>query len=141
MPYPNRSIAFFCIPFVLTFCLLSLGSAQESLIELQYKNQALSADLKEAPLKAVVEKIKEWGIWVKGEEHLVNRQVSTQFKNLSVRDGMKRIFSGISYCLIFGRKSRLDGLIIIGRARPRAHPTLKPKKTPKLIRPKKTPKK
>lgn len=131
MYYPCRFIEFFLIAFVLSFFFLSAGSAQEPVIELQYKKQTLSVNLKAAPLKAVVDKIKKWGIRVKGEEHLGNRQVSTQFKNLPVRAGLKRIFSGISYCLIFDPESRLDGLIIIGHARPRVHsPKLKGKNPP-----------
>ena len=110
--------------------------AQEGRIYLDFANQKVSANIREAPLKAVIKKIKnEKGIWFlnwfKGNESLFDNKISLRFKNIPVHEAMERIFSGINLALIFDSQHSIEGVFLFGkpgkrrsivRRRPRRRP-------------------
>jgi hypothetical protein len=88
-------------------------------MNLKIQGKALSADLKNIPLKFILEKLeRERGIWFKGDESLFNEQVTVQFEGLSLEDGLKRILSSINYCLLFDQDRKMDGVILLGKKKP-----------------------
>lgn len=94
--------------------------AQEGRIYLDFADQTVSANIREAPLKAVIKKIKsEKGVWFlnwfKGSESLFDEKISLRFKNIPVRDAMERIFSGINLALIFDSQDSIEGVFLFGK--------------------------
>lgn len=94
--------------------------AQEGRINLDFANQKVSANIREATLKAVIEKIKyEKGVWFlnwfKGSESLFDNKISLRFKNIPVQDAMERIFSGINLALIFDSQHCIEGVFLFGK--------------------------
>jgi hypothetical protein len=91
--------------------------AEEGALKLEFRNGSVSANLEEAPLKDVMEKIKAGtDIWIKGAEVLDEDTVSMEFEDLSVEHALERILSALNYSLVFDDKSRLVGVFIVGRA-------------------------
>jgi len=103
-------------------------------VDLTFKGETLSANLKEVPLKTVLEKIsREKGVWIKGNDSVLEEKVSIEFRELSLTDGLKRIRAPMNYSLVFDLERNLVGVIIIGKEKPgyamakgRAVPTRKP---------------
>lgn len=86
-------------------------------VDLVFKEETLSANLKKVPLKVVLEKIsREKGIWFKGDASVLEGKVSLQFQNLTLHDGLKRILAQIDHSLVFNRAGRLIGLYIVGKS-------------------------
>jgi hypothetical protein len=85
-------------------------------VDLVFKEETLSANLDEVPLKVVLEKIsREKGIWIKGKGSVLEGKVSLQFRDLSLQDGLRRILAQCNYILVFNRAGRLVELYIIGK--------------------------
>lgn len=128
----------------LAFLLLSASLlAEERKIELDFGASTISADIKEAPLRAVVEEIKKheeavwFKIWLKGTKTSLDDKVSVRFTHLSIRDGMERIFSSMNYSLIFDQHGKLLGVFLLGRpARTRGRVTRvrTPRAPPRYVR-------
>ncbi len=103
-------------------------------VDLIFKGETLSANLKEVPLKTVLEKIsREKGVWVEGKESVLEKKVSLEFRELSLTDGLKRILAPMNYSLVFDLERDLVGIIIIDKGKPdysmskgRAVPTRRP---------------
>jgi hypothetical protein len=95
--------------------------AEERIIDLDFGASTLSADIKEAPLRAVIEEIKRqeegiwFKIWLKGTKTSLDDKVSVRFTHLSIRDGMDRIFSSMNYSLIFDQHGKLLGVFLLGK--------------------------
>jgi hypothetical protein len=95
--------------------------AEERRIDLDFEASTLSADIKEAPLRAVVEEIKRqeegiwFKIWLKGTKTSLDDKVSVRFTHLSIRAAMDRIFSAMNYSLIFDEHGKLLGVFLLGR--------------------------
>ena len=89
--------------------------AQSASIGLTFKGDALSANLKGVCLEEILEKLeREKGISWKGNSSLLEEEVTVQFKNLSLDEGVKRILRSMNHYLIFDAGERLAGIIIIG---------------------------
>ena len=106
---------------LLFFFLSPAIRAQEGRIYLDFANQTVSANIREAPLKAVIKKIKsEKGVWFlnwfKGSEFLFDEKVLLRFKNIPVGDAMQRIFSGINHALIFDSQHSIEGVFLFGKS-------------------------
>lgn len=106
---------------LLFFSLSPVIQAQEGKIYLDFRNQTVSANIKEAPLKAVIKKINsKKGVWfkkwLKGSEFLFDKKVSLRFKNIPVRDAMERIFSGINHAFIFDGQHSIEGVFLFGKS-------------------------
>jgi hypothetical protein len=88
-------------------------------VDLVFKEETLSANLDEVPLKEVLEKIsREKGIWIKWKGSVLEGKVSLQFRDLYLQDGLRRILAQCNHSLVFNRAGRLIGLYIIGKGKP-----------------------
>jgi len=87
-------------------------------VALIFKGETLSANLKEVPLKAVFEKIsREKGVWIKGNDSVLEEKVSIEFRELSLSDGLKRILASMNYSLVFNLERKLVGVIIVDKGK------------------------
>lgn len=104
---------------ILFFSGLNLSSAQPRSVELNLSNQTLSAKIKEAPLRDVIETMEKEGVWfklwLKGKESVLDERVSVTFTGLPVQQGLERILSTLNHCLVFDRNGRLSGVILLGK--------------------------
>lgn len=76
----------------------------------------MSADLNEALLSNALGKImKEKGIWVKGDESLLDHKVSVEFKERSFKEGLQKILSGLNHSLVYDKSDQVVGVFIFGR--------------------------
>jgi hypothetical protein len=84
--------------------------------DVQIKDKALSVNLKDVPLRSVVDSLKEKGnISFTADQALLDEKVSVQFKGLSLEDGIKRILSQMNYVLIFGKEGQVSGVRVLGK--------------------------
>jgi hypothetical protein len=109
--------------------------AAEGIIDLDFNKHAVTADIEEAPLRAVIEEIKRqvhgiwFKIWLGGSKTSLNERISVKFKDLSIRDGMERVFSAMNYSLVFDTHHNLIGIFILGKpARARGRRTEIPRR-------------
>jgi len=95
--------------------------AEEGYIDLDFGNRTLSANITEAPLRAVIREIKKekeriwFRIWLKESKVSLYEKVSVQFKDLPIRDGLKRILSTMNHSLIFDNHGNLLGVFLLGK--------------------------
>ena len=99
--------------------LCSVVSAQEERLYLAFDQGRLTANIKNTPLKAVLNRIKEQRsiYFDKGfmrNPSLLDNDVSVQFTNLPIRNGLERILSGINHSLIF-KGNRVEGVMLLGK--------------------------
>lgn len=125
----SKAIITFIVASLLVFLSSALIIGEEGYIDLDFGNRTLSANIKEAPLRAVIgeiEKEKEgiwFRIWLKESKVSLDEKVSVHFKHLPIRDGVKPILSTMNYSIIFDNNGRLLGVFLLGkpaRARGRA---------------------
>jgi hypothetical protein len=110
----------FFLAFVLVLSAFSPVCAEEADVVYKTETRTLSVNIKDIPLKNILEKLKkETGIWVKGSESLFQGNVSAQFDNLPLQDGLKRILSSMNYSFMFGPNDKLEGVVIIGKGKSR----------------------
>jgi type II secretory pathway component GspD/PulD (secretin) len=75
---------------------------------LVFQGATVTANLKEAPLKTVFEKVqKETGIWFRVVESELDERVSIKFENLSVKEGLKRILRTMNYSFLFDQDDNI----------------------------------
>jgi hypothetical protein len=117
----SKAIVTFIAASLLFFLSSALIIAEEGYIDLDFGNGTLSANIREAPLRAVIGEIRKekegiwFKIWLKGSKVSLDEKVSVQFKNLPIRDGVKRILSTMNYSLIFDNHGKLLGVFLLGR--------------------------
>jgi len=92
------------------------ASSSTAEIGLEFKGQMMSAELQGVSLRLILEELEsEKGIWFKGDESVLDEEVSIRFKDLPLHEGLRRILSTINHVLVFDEGERLVGLFIIGR--------------------------
>ena len=97
------------------FGLFSASTTRGAHIDLTFQGDVLSANLKEIPLRDILEKLEaEKGVSWTGNSSIGEKKITRRFKDLSLEDGMKRILASMDYCLIFDSNERLASVIIIG---------------------------
>ena len=85
--------------------------------ELLIENGTISADLKEVPLRKVLEQILEQAdVWYKCDESLFREKISIQFKDLPLKTGMRRILASFDHALEFNARGELIGLTLLGES-------------------------
>jgi len=104
-------------PLVLFLTSVS-AQAQEGKVKLNFEKETLSADIEQAPLRAVLNRIKEkkgiwYSTWFKGESTL-NEKVSVQFRRLPIKDGLERILSDVNHSLVL-QGSGVVGVMLFGK--------------------------
>jgi hypothetical protein len=94
-------------------------SADERDIHITLRNGTVSAKIREAPVRAIIGKLKEKGIWFrlwfKEKEPLLDETVSVQFRKLSIQRGIERIFSSMNCSLVFDHHANLLGIFLLGK--------------------------
>lgn len=103
----------------LIFSIYATAYPQQRRLYLTFKKQRLSANIKNTSLEAVLDKIKDKkNIWFETgfmrDSSLLDDDISVQFRNLSVQDGLERILSGINHSLMFKGNS-VVGVMLFGR--------------------------
>ncbi len=97
-------------------CCFSPALAREGNIDLKLEGDTVSADLKRAVLGDILEDLnKERGIWWKGDQSVLEENVTVQFTDLSLEDGMKRILGFLDHCLFFDNDGKLVGVFLAGK--------------------------
>lgn len=122
MTVMHKVCRLFLTLLVAIFLLLSLYSTvcpQDTKLYLDFKKQRLSASIKNTPLKAVLDEIKdEKNIWFETgfmrDSSLLDDDISVQFRNLRVQNGLERILSGINHSLIF-KGNNVVGVMLFGK--------------------------
>jgi|GEM_PF-4185703 len=108
-------------PFsVLIVILLTGVSAGQNEVSIRFEKGMVSADIRKVSLSRVLEVIREEkGIWLETgflkDESLLDEQISLQFQDVPVQDGLERILSGINHCLVF-EKGSIAGVMLFGKA-------------------------
>jgi hypothetical protein len=110
--------------FILFLLAHNSASGEPRKIELDFNNQTLSASIKSAPIRTVIAEIEEekgvwFKLWLKGENSILDEKVSVRFKNLPVKEALKRIFSPINHSLVFDQDGTLSGVVLFGKPEPR----------------------
>jgi hypothetical protein len=98
--------------------LCSVISAEEKRLYLAFDRGRVTANIKNTPLKAVLNRIKEQrSIYFDNgfmrDPSLLDNDVSVQFTNLPIQNGLERILSGINHSLIF-KGDRVEGVMLLG---------------------------
>jgi len=76
----------------------------------------LSAELKDVPLKEVFQYVQDAsGIWFRGDESLLEQEVSTNFEKMELDEGLRRILFSLNHAMIFDAKGNLAGVFLAGR--------------------------
>lgn len=82
-------------------------------IDLTFQGDILSASLKGARLKEILEKLeREKGISWRGDSSLLEGKITVPFRDLSFHEGVKRILGSMNHCPIFNASERLASVII-----------------------------
>jgi hypothetical protein len=90
MGITSKSLVILFIPFSFFLCVFSPAQAGEADIDLKIEGRTLSVNVKEIPLEDILERLKkETGIWVKGSQPLLQDDISAQFEDLPLQDGLK----------------------------------------------------
>lgn len=119
MKKPISGLTLCSIIMLFLLCTFSSSWSGTADIDLKFQGETLSANLTEAPLKDIAEKLeKEIGVSFKGDASLFNEKVSVRFKNLPLENGLKRILCRINYSLVFDGDGRVASVIVLGRAAP-----------------------
>lgn len=125
----SKAILTFLVASLLIFLSSALIIAEEGYVDLDFGKWTLSANIREAPLRAVIGEIKKeneriwFRMWLEGGRASLDERVSVQFKDLPIRHGLKRILSTMNHSLVFDNHGKLLGVFLLGkpaRARGRA---------------------
>jgi hypothetical protein len=85
------------------------GSIEISIIE-----DKISADIKGAPVKAVLDKLQEeYGLSYKVDGNVSNRAVFVKFEGMPLEEGIRRILSPLSCMMVYGENERIKKLFVI----------------------------
>jgi hypothetical protein len=103
-------------------CIFFLGvvtpvPAWDGGIDLRVEGEILSARIEGVPFKIVLENLeRQRGIWFMGDPSLLEEEVTVEFIELPLEQGLKRILSSVNHVLLFDGNGGVLGVIVIGRA-------------------------
>ena len=102
--------------WIVSCCLESAFAGTEN-ISLIFQESTCTALLEQEPLKNIIEKVRrETGIWIRAPESVLDERVSVQFKNLSLKEGLRRILRTMNYSLLFDQDGNLIGALVVAKA-------------------------
>jgi hypothetical protein len=88
------------------------------IFDLRFKGQTVSANLQGIALRDVLDRLeREKSIWHKSHPSVLDLRISVEFTELALENGLKRIFAGFDYSLMFDADQNVSGVVIFGRAR------------------------
>jgi hypothetical protein len=133
-----KPILFLCLCCFVLFFLCSSVSPQDRRLHLAFQQGRLSANIKNTPLKAVLDRIKKqrriyFDTGFMRDSSLLDNDVSLQFRNLPIQNGLERILSGINHSLIL-KGDRVEGVMLFGEPGKRSYrPSRRtvPRRTPR----------
>lgn len=115
----KKSVLFLCIviTFSLTFCLNSdATSVTKEGLRIEFDKGKLSVDIKDIDIKVVFKALEEKGkIEIVNQRILPDRKVSLKFKDLKVKEGLKKLMgvAGISnHLAVYKRGSKPDETVM-----------------------------
>jgi hypothetical protein len=93
----SKSLVILFIPFSFFLCVFSPAWSGRGDIDFKLEGHTLSANLKNIPLKFILEKLeRDRGIWFKGDSSLLGEQVAVQFEVLIIFNwGLPRLPNGM----------------------------------------------
>jgi hypothetical protein len=123
----SKLILALCVSFFALLFLRGVASAQETRLYLAFAQGRLTANIKNTPLKAVLDRIKEQRsiYFDKGfmrDPSLLDNDVSVKFTNLPIQTGLERILSGLNHSLIF-KGDTVEGVMLLGKPNKRTYRT------------------
>jgi hypothetical protein len=112
----EKTIWVLSITCLLCVLFYSLVQAEGGKIEIAFKDDRISATIEGGSLRDIAERFKaEKGIRINGKKSLLDEEVSVEFKDLAIVEGLKRIFSKMSYSLIFDQDGKVMEAMLFGK--------------------------
>ena len=112
---PNKRVTVFLVAAAFVLASFSPPCSEGGDIKMTWQEETLSADLSGVSLESVLEHLSaEQGIWFKVHKSVGDHKVSVYFTELSLEEGLKRIFAGLDYSLEFDGQGNPCGIVIVG---------------------------
>jgi hypothetical protein len=122
----QKTLALFFLAAFFALALACPFSWAQDGVNITWQEETFSADLSGVPLERVLEHLlEEEDIWFRVHKSVADYQVSVQFTDLSLEQGLRRLFAGLDYILEFDGEGNPCGIVILGEkesARGRAEP-------------------
>jgi hypothetical protein len=120
-----RLLLAFLVIIVVLFCFHATVSPQESRLYLNINGHRLSADIENTPLKKVIDQIKnQKDIWIDTtfmrDQSLLDNDISVTFGDVSMKEGLDRILTGINYSLFY-KGETVVGVMLFGKPGKRSY--------------------
>lgn len=112
----KRAVMMALVALALVVAAFCLQGWAEGDVKITWQKETLySADLSGVSLESVLEHLSdEEGIWFKVHNSVADHKVSVHFSELSLEEGLKRIFAGLDYSLEFDGEGNPCGIVIVG---------------------------
>lgn len=125
--------------FILTVLFwVPVVAAQTQFIQINEKG-LLSGDIQDVEIGRIVDELeRQHKLDVEGKELLPNDVVTSTFKNQTLEDLLKRIFSAANYSLVFNKSGKPTKIIILGKPSPKVQQTPSPRPNRFTSKPKPT---
>jgi hypothetical protein len=108
------------LPFTVLIAFLLIGQpawAGKVDISLHFNGDNLAGEIKEAPLKDVLETIKkEKGIGYEGNPATLTTLISTKFNSLPLEKALQTLLAGINYSLMYDSQKKIKLISVIGKS-------------------------
>jgi type II secretory pathway component GspD/PulD (secretin) len=92
----------------------------------EIRNGRISVSAKEVPLEVLCKDIEtRSGVRFNIESALVGKKLSTEFKNLSLLKGIKRLLARMNYMICFDELNKLSEVFIVRRSEPNPLPVMR----------------
>jgi hypothetical protein len=116
----TEAILILLVTIPLFFLQIDALIADGQRIDLEFSDQNLSAMIREAPIRDIIAELKKekgiwFKLWCKGSEFVLDEKVTMQFSDLSVEEGLARIFSSMNYSLVFDEDDDVIGVVLLGK--------------------------
>lgn len=108
------TISLFSGLLFITATIPSLGA--QGVWELNFKGHSVSAKFEGVPLETILAEIyEERRIRYQVDETLLQKPITTEFSDLSLEDGLRRILVNMNYALTFDSNNRLLGIFVAAK--------------------------
>jgi hypothetical protein len=126
--FMDRFFKFYLTLLITLFLLMFMHtnvSSEESRLYIKINNRQVSANIKNTPLKKVIDQIKqEKNIWFNTgfiqDASLLDNDISVRFGNVNMKEGLDRILSGINYSIFF-EGNKVVGVMLFGEPGKRSY--------------------
>ena len=106
-------------------------SANSSTLQLNFEDDAVSANIQDVSLKKVIDKIEEeTGIWfrmmIKKDAPVLSEEISITFEEEPVNEGLGRILKPVNHALVFDKQDNVIGVWLLGEPERRVYRPRRP---------------